>query len=61
VPKNNSHYGGGALEHVEYVFSLWQKVSKDKSSRRTRVERLFQRRGSAAVNARSPRLNLYKW
>ena len=35
------------------VFRLQQKVSKDKSSRRTCVGRLFQRRGLAAANARS--------
>jgi len=33
-------------------------MSKDKSSQQTCVRRLFQRRGPAAANARSPRREL---
>jgi len=43
------------LRTIKYVFSLWWQVSRDKSSRQTCVGRLFQRRGPAAANARSPR------
>jgi len=43
---------------VKYVFSLWWKVCKDRSSGRTCVGRLFQRGGPAAGNAQSPRRGL---
>jgi len=44
---------------VKYVFSLQGEMSKQTSSRRTCVGRLFQRLGPAAENARSP--NWYQW
>jgi len=56
-PKSNSHY---ALvpRTDEYIFNLRWKVFKDKSSQRSYVGRLFQRRGLAAVNASAPRCEL---